>query len=596
MAQPNKTTYQVVSMLAGEQKITLFSSAGEVVDIPHNGDYDTGSIMAYLKDKITGMNAVALDLMGYLSKKATEINQVLADGGIEITQVINGETVQGIFYPKKMETTVKIKDEQVSVPGIDNLLRHAKRANQFNPQSVTNFLERMIPILNTRAHSAEDLMNFIGQSEMPLTNDGRIICYKRVSKSQEAGIYLDAASKTIKQRVGSRVFMDVEKVDPNRYNSCSNGLHVANQIYMSQFNGDITMLVLVSPEEFIAVPKGENGKARVCAYDVIGIMDEKAHVELSQGYVKDNDGLKMLIAQAIEGTHVQPFEMVHAGQKTLIKITPIEGRREVTESKAPVSAKTLKNTRSLDADVPTTTFVDQKIDARSVINTMAKEAVKLPDEVIIAFKALAAGQSKSAAGRAAGMSDRTVGRWMEKYSYDTWLKASLVPPVDTILTNVIEPVVEVKPGTFDMFVDFPRDKLITMINIVRKVFSIDLKEAKHIVEGPQPMFTDSTANAIALMSKTLMVHGIEFEVVEHGEARKPVDKPVPKAKSKFFTSTPTAVLSKAQQARIMYDAWIKDPHMQNLHKLLDFKKAAKKGWDSFGFTDNEILHIKRSAE
>lgn len=571
MAQPNKTTYQVVSILAGEQKITLFSSAGEVVDIPHNEDYDTGAIMAYLKNKITGMNAVDLDLAGYLSKKATEINKVLADGGIEITQVIDGKEVQGIFYPKKVETQIKIAGENVSVPGIDNLIRHAKRANEHNPQAVKNFLERMAPVMKTRAHSVEDLMNFIGHSEMPLTNDGRIICYKRVKRSTEAGIYLDAASSTIKQRVGSRVFMDVEKVDPSRYNSCSNGLHVANQIYMKEFSGDVTMLVLISPEDFIAVPKHENGKARVCAYDVIGILDTSAHEELSKGYVKNNDGLKHIIAQAIEGTHVQPFENVHAGQKTLIKITPIEGRRVVTTSKAPVSAKTLENTRSLDEDGPNAG--DQKdedtVNVKTVINTMAKKAIKLPDEVLKAFQLIRDGQSKGAVGRTVGTSDRSVGRWMDKYDYEDWLKASVVPPLTS--------------GTFDMFVDIPKEKLITMIRIVREIFSYGLKEAKDMVEGPQPIFTNSTAAAMAQMSKSLMEAGINFEIVPHGEAR----KVMPKIEIKSSVQTPTALLSKAQQARLLFE--IKD-----WTTLIQFKKAAKKGWDVLGFNDKEIGQITKA--
>ena len=533
MAQPNKTTYQIVSILAGEQKITLFSAAGEVVDIPHNEDYDTGAIMAYLKGKITGMNAVDLDISGYLSKKATEINKVLADGGIETTQVIDGKEVQGIFYPKKMKTQVKIAGENVAVPGIDNLIRHAKRANEHNPQAVKNFLERMAPVMKTRAHSVEDLMNFIGHSEMPLTNDGRIICYKRVKRSTEAGIYLDAASSTIKQRVGSRVFMDVEKVDPSRYNSCSNGLHVANQIYMKEFSGDVTMLVLISPEDFIAVPKHENGKARVCAYDVIGILDTSAHEELSKGYVKNNDGLKHIIAQAIEGTHVQPFENVHAGQKTLIKITPIEGRRVVTTSKAPVSAKTLKNTRSLDEDGPNAG--DQKdedtVNVKTVINTMAKKAIKLPDEVLKAFQLIRDGQSKGAVGRTVGTSDRSVGRWMDKYDYDTWLENQEEALLKAVLASQ------------------EQDDL----DAVRK--SADPDESEEVSQED----LEATAEMASIIITNLAA-----------------DQP-----------TATKPSTKAEQARKLFEAGL-------IPALVQLKKASKKSWKEFGFTPFEIGQITKA--
>lgn len=678
MAQPSKMTYQVVSMLAGEQKITLFSAMGEVVDIPHNGDYDTGKIMAYLKGKITGMNEVPLDLSGYLVKKATEINKVLADGGIEITQVINGVTVQGIFYPKKPETQIKIAGENVVVPGVENLLRHAKRANEHNPQAIKNFLERMVPVLKDRKHSAEDLMNFIGSSEMPLTNDGRIICYKRVKKTNIAGVYVDNASHMIKQRVGSRVFMDVEKVDPSRYNSCSNGLHVANQIYMREFNGDVTMLVLVSPEDFIAVPQNEHGKARVCAYDVIGIMDERAHGELSSGYVKSNEGLKGIIAQAIEGKHVQPFEMVHAGQKTLIKITPIKGRREVTKSKAKVDPKTLANTSSLDTDAPSPQAPDEaKVDAATVMNTMSKEAIKIPDDVLKAFQLMHDGQSKGAAGRAVGTSDRSVGRWMDKYGYDLWLKASVVAPqagnlhdeptqeeledtsafVDKLIANggtnegmgKMMPVPEVQPadhskafilynlwknlgtqaawdelidfkkkankgwnqlgltaaqiedimthmvnkdklvkaleaGKFDLYVDWEGStKLITLIKEVRAFLGLGLKEAKDLVESKASILSDAAAADVARFTKILMDQGFVTETVHHGEAR----KVMPKVEVKSSVQTPTAPLSKAQQAHLLFEA-------KDWSALIQFKKTAKKGWDALGFTDNEIGQITKA--
>ena len=665
------TKHSVVSMLAGDQKITLFTVSGQMVDIRHGEDYDTGAIMAYLKSKVTGLAPVEIDLAGYLSKKQTDIAKTLADGGIEVTQVINGVEVQGIFYPKKPEVSVKIAGKETVVPGLENLARHAKHANKHNPQAIQAFLNRMAPVLKERQHSSEDLMNFIGNSEMPLTNDGRIICYKRLSKHPSIkGMFVDGHSHKVTQRVGSRVFMKSELVDPSRYNSCSNGLHVANQSYMGGFSAEATFIVLVNPEDFIAVPEGENGKARVCAYEIIGQMTADAHAEVSKGYVKDDAALKHLIAQAIEGNHVKPFENVEADKKGLVGVTPIEGRREVTKSNAPVTAEAKAAAVSLDATQPKTEEPEDlpTTDVTGVLAGMTKEAVKLPDEVLTAFKAIRDGLSKSAAGKAAGTSDRTVGRWMDKYDYAAWLTASVTPPVagnlhDEPTQEELETTAEMAPaivgrlaapkeeakdhskafvlynlwknlgtqaawealiefkrnakkgwsqlgitaeqiedimshmankdklakaleaGKFDFYVNLDRTKIVTLIKETREFLKIGLKEAKDLVESGKPLLDNAEAGEVARFNKILMEAGFVTEIVHHGEAR----KPMPKVEVKSSLNTPTAPLSKSQQARLLFEA-------KDWKALIQFKKAAKKGWDILGFNDKEIGQIKKATE
>lgn len=426
MTNALQTIHNIVSILAGEQKISLFTATGSILDLKHNEDYDTAEIVKYLRAHLNGTNEVPLNLSDYTKAPSNpEITQTLNDGGIEVTQIIDGKEIQGIFYPKKAQTVVAIGNDVVEIPGLDNLLRHAKRAKEYGTDSIRAFLTRMIPIIKDRKHSAEDLMEFIGNSELPLTLSGQVIAYKRLNKGSD-DYWVDPHSKSVKQKVGTIVEMPEVDVDPNRFRSCSNGLHVANRSYFSDngFSAEGTFVVLVNPEDFIAVPKGEHGKARVSRYQIIGALSQDAHKEISQGYVKDNDNLTRLIANAIEGRYVPATEVAHVSKKGYLQTTLIEN----VETKKIGSAKqsTIAAARSLDAD---------PVQSKSTsINTKTKEIMEdgskvvrditpstIPANVLLAFNKLREGtDSKSAIARALDTSTRSLDRWTDKYDYNAW--------------------------------------------------------------------------------------------------------------------------------------------------------------------------------
>ncbi len=423
------TPVLVVSMLAGLEKITLITQSGTLIDIKHNEDYDTAKIIEHLTGRLSGTNTVELKLTDYaITPPMPEITETLQEGGIEITQMIDGVEVQGIFYPKKTKVIVAVDNEVIEVPGLDNLMRHAKRAKEYGMEAIKAFLLRMTPVLKTRAHSAEDLMNFIGNSEMPLTLDGRVICYKRLNgsrNSNETQYWVDPYTHTVKQRIGSIVEMEEVDVDPSRYNSCSNGLHVANQTYFggSGFSGKNTFVVLVNPEDFIAVPKGEHGKARVTRYQIIGMLNNDAHKEISQGYVKDNDALKQLIANAIEGRITPAIEVVKVGKRGYISTSPIENVAPMKIGSAKLA--TLEAARSLDADPqekkPEPAPIKPMQDGSKAVQALAPTTI--PDEVVKAFTSLREGvKSKAAIARDLNTSTRSLDRWMDKYGYESWKK------------------------------------------------------------------------------------------------------------------------------------------------------------------------------
>lgn len=407
---------QVVSMLTSEDKVTLFTMTGEVISIVNDGQYDIPKIVEYLTPLLTGTSAVEFDLTNYTLFNDSVVKALEVESeGIIITQMIGGKEVQGIFYPAKASVVVQVGETKVVIPDVENLKGHMKRASEEKSPSVINFLKRLAPVIEARKHSGEDLMKFIQRSEMPLTNDGRIIAYKRVNiQDDEKRIYKDCHTGKVLQQLGSRVVMPVDLVDSSRHHSCSTGLHVCNLGYLGGFSGTNTLIVLVNPEDFIAVPHNEYTKARVCAYDIVGIMDSKGHLHSNSGKSVKEPSFEALIADLVAGKVMQPFEIVSVGNGGKTTITPIEGAVKGTmsaaKSKTVASGKALDPVAETTAAVPAADLVQKAKEAKTQAS-----GVTIPPEVERVFQMLLDGISKTEAARAAETSTRSIGRWIEKY-------------------------------------------------------------------------------------------------------------------------------------------------------------------------------------
>jgi len=416
-------------MLTSNKKITLFTATGEIIDMLVDGPYDTASIADFLTPQLTGTRSVDIDLSDFLAVKSALDPKELAKAGIEMTQIIDGKTVQGIFYPMVSSVQVTVGEDKVIIPHVDNLQAHMARAAKDGSPSVTNFFKRLAPIIQARKHSGEDLMKFIKRSEMPLTNTGRIIAYKRVTSTEE-GYVVDTHSKKIKQCVGSRVTMPVDMVDSSRHNSCSTGLHVANLGYLGGFSGDKTLIVLVDPENFIAVPHGEDTKARVCSYDIIGMMSANSHQTVNQGnHVSGDQTFEQLIIDAVEGRSIVPFEEIFVGTKEITKVSLLEKTPVVeTKSKKETTGKSLAEDSTPEAIIRNGSETLAKArDAKT--KTLSPETNGLPKEVFEAFQMLKNNKTKTEVANHFNTSTRSIGRWMEKHDFDSFNGPSIVEVV-----------------------------------------------------------------------------------------------------------------------------------------------------------------------
>ena len=218
------------------------------------------------------------------------------------------------FEPVKMDGGIYINLSNGPIPAepLQDLIKHSHATG--NSAALQALMDRISTI--DRQHSVEDLVRFIENSEMPVTSDGRLVAFKRVNKRPDGNNY-DVHSGTILNNVGCRVQMDIENVDPNRAQDCSYGLHVASRGYIRGFSGNTLLLILVNPEDVIAVPQYDPKKVRVCRYDIVHefSQEDMNHI-LSQDAL--NNSVWSIIHNFMNGTTYTINQIIHCGKSGMV--------------------------------------------------------------------------------------------------------------------------------------------------------------------------------------------------------------------------------------------------------------------------------------
>jgi hypothetical protein len=130
--------------------------------------------------------------------------------------------------------------------------------------------------LNPRKDIAVELYEFLESGNLPITEDGFILAYKRVRPN-----FFDVHSGTMDNSPGKVVSLpSYEAVDANRYNDCSVGLHFCSLAYieagLARFvePGNRLVQLLIDPADIVAIPTDYNrSKGRAWKYTVIRELD-----------------------------------------------------------------------------------------------------------------------------------------------------------------------------------------------------------------------------------------------------------------------------------------------------------------------------------
>jgi len=133
----------------------------------------------------------------------------------------------------------------------------------FDP--MLKFFENLME--NPSQRAVTELYNFLDVNNIPITEDGCFLAYKRVRED-----YMDIYSGTIDNSVGQVVKMDRKLVNDDSNETCSVGLHACSIGYLTNFhNGEGHVMILkINPRDVVSIPVDyHNTKMRVCEYAVV---------------------------------------------------------------------------------------------------------------------------------------------------------------------------------------------------------------------------------------------------------------------------------------------------------------------------------------
>lgn len=200
--------------------------------------------------------------------------------------VSNNDQKSIIDFIEKMPSTaikeyllgdVQIKNNQLLYKGsvIDNTL--VTRVidmfkNNLPIDPLVRFLNKLYQ--NPSNTAIVELYEFLDYGDLPITEEGDFIAYKRVRKN-----YNDIYTNTISNKIGNEVSMPRNQVNDDRNITCSYGLHICSQSYLDFYGAYCkdsyrSIIVKVNPRDVVCIPKDyDNTKLRCCAYEVIGELD-----------------------------------------------------------------------------------------------------------------------------------------------------------------------------------------------------------------------------------------------------------------------------------------------------------------------------------
>ena len=128
---------------------------------------------------------------------------------------------------------------------------------------LSNFIERLYK--NPSYRAVTELFGFLESSNLPITEDGYFVAYKKISHD-----YKDLFTGDFDNSVGSKVSMPRNRVNEDKSQTCSSGLHFAAYEYASGFGRGPLMAIKIDPADVVAIPTDYNNqKGRCCAYEVI---------------------------------------------------------------------------------------------------------------------------------------------------------------------------------------------------------------------------------------------------------------------------------------------------------------------------------------
>lgn len=149
---------------------------------------------------------------------------------------------------------------------------------------IVNFMENLMK--NPSKRAIDELYGFLEYANLPLTEDGHFIAYKKVQSN-----FKDIYSGTIDNSVGSKVKMLRGLVNDDKEQTCSTGLHFCSKEYLSKFGtspSNVVVLLKINPMNVVSIPIDYNNtKGRCCEYEVIDTYIDDTLLEEKSIYIEN---------------------------------------------------------------------------------------------------------------------------------------------------------------------------------------------------------------------------------------------------------------------------------------------------------------------
>ena len=127
-----------------------------------------------------------------------------------------------------------------------------------------NFMENLWQ--NTSMSAIKESFNFLQANNLPLTEDGCFIAYKRITED-----YKDFWSRTIDNRIGQKPYMDRNLVSDSSV-LCGPGFHFCSKEYLKCYHaGEGRIIAMkINPKDVVSIPPDHDGtKGRCNTYEVL---------------------------------------------------------------------------------------------------------------------------------------------------------------------------------------------------------------------------------------------------------------------------------------------------------------------------------------
>jgi hypothetical protein len=239
----------------------IITGSGRIAATINGQSYTLDTDHPKYKEALDAIRSKEWDQFVDLVNITKQVNSYLSNSGVSVVDgavTYNGEVIHNTLTKR--------------------ILSFMKEGLPFEP--LIKFLENLMQ--NPSHRAVNELYDFLEAGELPITDSGEFLAYKNVSKS-----FYDIHSGTFRNMVGDVCEMPRYRVNEDKEQTCSTGLHFCSIKYLPHFadaDGGHTMIVKINPKDVVSIPTDyQNTKGRCSRYEVVAEYKEDWRSKIEKG-------------------------------------------------------------------------------------------------------------------------------------------------------------------------------------------------------------------------------------------------------------------------------------------------------------------------